>query len=247
MQSATALDGIFNANQLHVVFQPIVELPSGKVFAYEALVRCKDSRFANPHALFTEAIKEHRCGELGRRIREIAARSCSGWPVFMNVHPNELDEGWLVRPDDPIFLHESPLFIEITESVPITHFAFCHGMLREIRGKGVQLAVDDLGAGYSNLRYIADLTPEIVKLDRSLITGLTQTNRLFNLVRSLVHLCEEMGAEVVAEGIETADELQAVIDTGARYAQGYFLARPGYPLPRVDSSIVPRRPSIKDA
>ncbi|MCB9709451.1 MAG: EAL domain-containing protein [Myxococcales bacterium] len=245
MSTPTLLDGVIRLNQLHVVFQPIVELPTGKVFAYEALVRCKDSRLANPHALFAEAIKEHRCGELGRKIREMAVRSCSGWPLFLNIHPNELDEGWLVRPDDPIFLHESPVYLEITESVPITHFAFCHGMLREIRGKGVQVAVDDLGAGYSNLRYIADLSPEVVKLDRSLITGLTHTNRLFNLVRSLVSLCQDMGAHVVAEGIETADELHAVIDTGARFAQGYFLARPGYPLPRVNSSLVPKRPSVK--
>ncbi len=245
MQQPTALEEVLNSNQLHVVFQPIVELPAGKVFAYEALVRCKDTRFSNPHALFTEAIKERRCGELGRKIREIAVKSCSGWPVFLNIHPNELDEGWLVRPDDPIFLHEAPVFLEITESVPITHFAFCHGMLREIRSKGVHVAVDDLGAGYSNLRYIADLTPEIVKLDRSLIMGLTQSSRLFNLVRSLVNLCDELGARVVAEGIETAEELDAVMASGAHYAQGYYLARPAYPLPRIDSSAVTKRPSVK--
>jgi EAL domain-containing protein (putative c-di-GMP-specific phosphodiesterase class I) len=97
----------------------------------------------------------------------------------------------------------------------------------------VHLVVDDLGAGYSNLKYIADLHPRVVKLDRELIAGLSRGTRLFKLVAGIVRLCSELDARVVAEGIETVEELGAVIEAGARYGQGYLLARPANPLPPV--------------
>jgi EAL domain-containing protein (putative c-di-GMP-specific phosphodiesterase class I) len=106
-------------------------------------------------------------------------------------------------------------------------------MLAEVRGRGVHLVVDDLGAGYSNLKYIADLHPRVVKLDRDLIAGLTKDTRLFKLVSAIVRLCSELDSKVVAEGIETQTELEAVIAAGARYGQGYFLARPAFPPPPV--------------
>lgn len=220
--------------KLHVVFQPLVDLKTGRPFAYEALVRSKAPEFPNPPAILGAAIESNLCGWLGRVIRELAVEGCPDAPLFLNVHPNELDDGWLVRPDDPMFSHDHAIFLEITESVPITHFKFCHGVLREVRGRGVNLVVDDLGAGYSNLKYIADLSPEVVKLDRELIAGLRRDSRLFRLVQSIVRLCNDMGAKVVAEGIETYDELQAVQAAGAQLGQGYYLARPAFPKPAYD-------------
>jgi len=100
-----------------------------------------------------------------------------------------------------------------------------------VRGRGVHLVVDDLGAGYSNLKYIADLHPRVVKIDRGLVDGLTINSRLFKLVSAIVKLCKDLDALVVAEGIETVSEFDAVVASGARYAQGYLLARPAFPLP----------------
>lgn len=228
------------AGQLHVVFQPVVDLKNGKPFAYEALVRSKSPDFPNPHAILSAAIDNNVCGKIGRVIRELAIEGCPRSPLFLNVHPNELDDGWLVRPDDPIFVHDFPIYLEITESVPLTHFRFCHGVLREVRGRGISLVVDDLGAGYSNLKYIADLEPDVVKLDRELIAGLRTQSRLHRLVTSIVQLCKDMGAKVVCEGIETAEELKAVLDSGAQYAQGYYLARPAFPLPAYDWAAITR-------
>ena len=119
-------------------------------------------------------------------------------------------------------------------SVPLSHYRHCHSALREIRAKGVKVAIDDLGAGYSNLKYIADLSPEVVKLDRELIMNLTRESRLHVLVTSIVDLCRRQGARVVAEGIETREEMLAVLETGAHYGQGYFLARPARGLQFVD-------------
>lgn len=231
------IPGVLSVGEVRAVFQPVVHLPSGRVFAYESLVRSTSPHFQSPPELFEEAIRAQCCGALGRVIRELSVHYCGGFPLFLNIHPNEFDEGWLVQPTDPIFEHERGVYLEITESVPLSHFALCHSVLAELRHKGVLLAVDDLGAGYSNLKYIADLAPEIVKLDRGLIANLAYNTRQHRLVSSIVDLCVDMGARVVVEGIETYDEASAAIDTGAHFAQGYYFARPSFPPPSVPGRI----------
>jgi len=232
--SGNGIEEVARQKQLFVVFQPIVDLRTGKPFAYEALVRSKSKQYPDPPSILSAAIEAKAMGRVGRVIRELAAGDCPDAPLFLNIHPNELDDSWLVRPDDPIFAHEHPVYLEITESVPLTHFRFCHGVLREVRARGAYLAVDDLGAGYSNLKYIADLNPEVVKLDRDLVAGLRAGARLHKLVASIVRLCNEMGAAVVAEGIETYDEFAAARDAGAQFGQGYYFARPATPKPSYD-------------
>jgi EAL domain-containing protein (putative c-di-GMP-specific phosphodiesterase class I) len=217
------------------VFQPIVRLSTGKVFAYEALTRCAVAAFKNPEVLFQRAVQDGCCGRLGRTVRETAVPLCEGVPVFLNVHPRELEEKWLVRPDDPVFMHDHTVYIEITEAVPLTHFALCRSVLSEVRQRAdARLVIDDLGAGYSNVRLIADLEPAVVKLDRSLIMNIHKEPRKQMLVKGLVNMCVNLGAQVVAEGIELADELAALRDTGVHYGQGYLFARPAFPLPLSD-------------
>lgn len=215
---------------LYVVFQPIVDVTRRKVFAFEALVR--NPSFPSPPVLFETALGVGRCGELGREIRRHAIAGASGYPLFLNVHPQEFGEQWIVRPDDPLLLHDDDVYLEITESVPLSHFALVNPIVRELRAKGAKVVVDDLGAGYSNLRYIADLEPHVVKLDRGLVAGCHKDKRQRTLIGSLVRLCGDLGAKVVAEGIELADELAACVDAGIHYAQGYFLAKPGVDLPQ---------------
>jgi EAL domain-containing protein (putative c-di-GMP-specific phosphodiesterase class I) len=153
-----------------------------------------------------------------------------GTPLFLNTHPQELQERGLVQPDDPICLHDAQVFLEITESAPLTHFDLCTNVLREVCARsGAFLVVDDLGAGYSNFKRIAELEPQVVKLDRELIRNVDEHPRQQRLVAGMIALCGELGAKVVAEGIETEAELSAVIDAGAELGQGYFLGRPELP------------------
>lgn len=238
VRSPRGLPGVLARGDLSVVYQPIVSLETMEPFAYEALVRSDSPHWINPPQLFDEAIKSGYVGALGRAIRDIATARSPEKPLFLNVHPNEFDESWLVQPDDPIFTHDQPVYLEVTESVPLTHFEYCHSVLREIRGKGVSLAVDDLGAGYSNLKYIVDLNPEIVKLDRTLIADLADDRRAQVLVRHLVRLCHELGARVVAEGIEQETEMKVAVDCGAHFGQGYYFARPAYPAPGISATPV---------
>lgn len=218
------------------VYQPVVDLRAKRIFGYESLVRSKLAEFPDPPRLLAAAIHHGFLGRLGRELRRMSVEDCPHYPLFLNIHPNEFDEGWLVRPDDAIMRHDFDVYLEITEAVPLSHYRHCHSVLAEVRRRGAKIAVDDLGAGYSNLKYIADLAPEIVKLDRELIANLAPNARLRKLVTSIVELSRQQGAKVVAEGIETADELHAVIDTGAHYGQGYFLARPSTPPPTIEWS-----------
>ena len=232
--SLSALQMLVGRDDLSVVFQPIIDLGTGKVYAHEALVRCHSTPPRSPPQLFEEAIVLDCVGRLGRLIREIAVPLCAGLPVFLNVHPDELSDRWLVRPDDPVWFHDAEIFLEVTESVPLSHFELCLGVLHELRSRGgVHLVVDDLGAGFSNLKSISDLEPKVVKLDRELIAGLDRRPRQQRLVAGVVRLCDDLEATVVAEGVETPEEYRALRDTGAQLGQGYLFARPAYPVPAV--------------
>lgn len=219
--------GCVPVEDLSCVFQPIVDMRTGKAFAYEVLARCKVPGLTNPEILFKRAASERFCGLLGRTLRGIGSRSCRGMPLFLNVHPAELGDRFVIQPDDPMYSHDDDVYVEITESVPFSHYDLCAQMLVEMRERGaVHLVVDDLGAGYSNLKRIADLEPAIVKLDRQLVTNIDRKKRQQTLVKAVVNMCVDLGAKVVAEGLETWDEIQAVRDTGCHYGQGYAMGRP---------------------
>ncbi len=237
---ATALAGqakstrFLTADDLDVHFQPIVSVATGRAFAQEALVRCKLPEYKNPAKLFEKAVEEKATGRLGRPIRDVAFARGAGHRLFVNVHPDELSSRWLVRPDDPLNYHDAEVFLEITESAAFAYFDLCKSVLKEICARsGLHLVVDDLGAGHSNLKRVLDLEPRVVKLDRELVIELDKSRRQQILVRSVTELSKELGADVVAEGIETLDELKAVRDCGVDYVQGYLLAKPAYPIPQV--------------
>jgi EAL domain-containing protein (putative c-di-GMP-specific phosphodiesterase class I) len=226
------LDQTINERRFSMVFQPIVDLKKQRIFACEALVR--PQLYKSPPALIADAAKQNKLGILGRLIREAAIAGCPDHPLFLNIHPDELLEHFLVQPDDPIFTHGKEVFLELTETVPLSRLALTAQMLTEIQSRGVNLVVDDLGSGYSNLRYLADLEPKVVKLDKELITGLKPGTRRFGLVKGLVELCSGLGARVVAECMETKEELAATIEAGCHLGQGWVLARPASPPPSVN-------------
>ena len=226
-----ALDETIRDRRFKMVFQPIVDLARRRIFAYEALVR--PQLHSSPPALISDAARQGRLGVLGRMLREASIGECPDHPLFINIQPDELLEHFLVQTDDPIFTHGNDVYLELTEAVPLQRLDLCAQMLQEIQARGVHLVVDDLGSGYSNLRYLADLMPRVVKLDRELVTGLRPGTRRFTLVKGLVDLCNQLEARVVAECIETPEELSAAIEAGCHLGQGYVLARPAFPPPAI--------------
>ena len=222
----------FEQQLFTMVYQPVVNLQTGRILAYEALARTTTPHFPGILSLFDALGDCGMAGQLGRVLRRVTTKNCA-YPLSINVVPHEFAEGWLVRPDDAIFSHRQAVILELTESVPLEFFDRCFDMVEEVRRRGLRIAIDDFGAGYSNLKYISDLRPDLVKLDRKLLVGVKPGNRVFKLLRSIVTLVHEMEAKVVAEGIETAVEFRAVRECGADYGQGYFLAVPAAPPPMV--------------
>ncbi|HEY0195253.1 MAG TPA: EAL domain-containing protein [Kofleriaceae bacterium] len=217
---------LIQAQQVFIHLQPIVHLSNGSVFAYEGLVRCGVADLASPLQLLSAAVEQGTMGILGRHLRHQATRMAPGARLFINVHPSELDEEFLASADDPVFAHTGEVVIEVPESAPLVRYRFAHSTLETLRRHGIKLAIDDFGAGYSNLGYLTTLAPDVVKLDRELVAGAVPGSRQAQLLASLNALCVAQGAVVVAEGIETEAELDAVIQAGIPLAQGYLLGRP---------------------
>lgn len=144
--------------------------------------------------------------------------------LSFNVSPEALINGELRR-----VLHGLPLgrlVLEITEHATVAEYSELLGALAPLRKEGIRLAVDDAGAGYASFRHILQLQPDTIKLDMSLTRDIDSDTARRALASALILFAEETGSKIVAEGVETASELQALRSLGANKAQGYFLGRP---------------------
>lgn len=225
------IDRLIEERLVDISYQPIVHLESRSIFAYEALARPRDGYFRTPDDLIESACRARCMGKLGRYLRTLSLSGCERWPLFVNLNAHEFADPYLVQPDEPILAVEAPVYLEISEAVPAEYVEQCRGVLAELRRKGILLAIDDFGAGSSSLKSIVDLEPDVVKLHRDLIIGCLPRTREFGLLRSLTDLCHRMGAKVIAEGIETVDELKACLAAGIDYGQGFLLSVPHNPPP----------------
>ncbi len=212
------------------VFQPILDLRTNTTIAVEALSRFPGHRTGTAGRVFTDATRLGLIADLELTAIEGALAAARGLPdrvcLAINVSPVTLltrrmvnviaDSGWP--------LHR--LILEITEQVPITDYQPVRAAADALRGRGCRLAVDDAGAGYASFKHILALSPDLIKLDRFLITGLDSDPARQALVGALVHFATATDAHIVAEGIETSEQAQAVQELGIRYGQGYLLGRP---------------------
>ena len=213
---------------MSIVFQPIVDLVSGKVVAAEALARFHEAPIRPPDHWFKDA---HDSG-LGVELEMLAATRAleqrtmlpAGAVIAINVGPETL-----ICPQLHDALLDVPaltIVLELTEHTDIEDYPGLTTTLHVLRQRGVRIAVDDAGTGYSGLAHILKLAPDVIKLDRELIRGIDLDPVRRALAASLVSFAADTGAEILAEGVETLDELEAVRRLGARYAQGYYLGRP---------------------
>jgi EAL domain-containing protein (putative c-di-GMP-specific phosphodiesterase class I) len=118
------------------------------------------------------------------------------------------------------------VIVEVTEHNAIDDYPGLVGSLRSLRQKGTRISIDDTGSGYSSLAHILKLAPDLIKLDRDLVSGIDVDPVRRALAAALVSFAAETGAQIVAEGVETEDELMVLRQLGLRYAQGYYLGRP---------------------
>jgi len=215
-----------------MAFQPIADLETRTVYAYEALVRGPGGEGAmSVFDRVTDAARYHfdqRC-----RTKALALATRLGPPVGLSINflPNALYETetclratlqaarhFAVPPERIIF--------ELTEGEEVSDLPVVAETVRECQRQGLRIAIDDFGAGHSGLNLLANLHPDLIKLDMGLCRGIDASRPRRAIVHGVMAACQDMGIGVIAEGVETAGELAALRDLGVRYVQGFFLARP---------------------
>ena len=218
-------------SSLWMAFQPIVVARGGAPFAYEALLRTEEETLRRPDLFLGVAERLGRIQEVGRAVRgAVAARAAEAPPgllLFVNVHGLELNDEELYSPAAPLTAVAGRVVLEITERVALDGVPDASARIAMLRRLGFRIAVDDLGAGYAGLASLAALEPEIVKLDMSLVRGIEHSATKRRVVGAMATLTRELGSRVVAEGVETASERDAIESAGVDLLQGWLIGRPG--------------------
>jgi EAL domain-containing protein (putative c-di-GMP-specific phosphodiesterase class I) len=219
---------------LWVAFQPVVRASDTSVFAQEALMRSAEPSLPHPRAILEAAERVERVHEVGREVRaEIAsAIEASGedWTFFVNLHPQDLSDPALYYPESPLSRSAQRVVLEITERTSLEHFRDLATRVARLREMGFRIALDDLGAGYAGLTSFTSLEPEFVKLDMSLVREVHENRTKQKIVGAMVSLCHDMGKQIIAEGVETREEFDALVELGCDFLQGFYFGRPGRTL-----------------
>jgi PAS domain S-box-containing protein len=223
---------IIDGEQMQTVFQPILGISSGVIIGAEALTRftTSDPAMATPDKWFAAAVRVGLGTELEllavARALDAARALPSSLFLTVNVSPATLLGGRLSQVVERSGWDYARLVVEITEHICIEDYELLSARMKPLRKQGLRMAVDDAGAGYASFRHILALTPDHIKLDRGLITGIDTDPGRRALVKAGTAFAGDIGATVVAEGIETAAELRAAELLGVQSAQGYFIGRP---------------------
>jgi EAL domain-containing protein (putative c-di-GMP-specific phosphodiesterase class I)/ActR/RegA family two-component response regulator len=220
---------------LHMAYQPIICWSERRVVAYEALLRTQEASLVRPNDFLAAAMSLGRIHDLGRRIRDRVAHTIEEshvrGSVYVNLHSKDFDDEELYSPTAPLTKFAASVVLEITERDSLEGIVNIKSKLQKLRDLGYRLAIDDLGAGYAGLTSFASITPEVVKLDMSLIRGVDKESTKQKLIRSLAAVCKEMGMLVISEGVEIIEERDVLVGLGCDMFQGYLFARPGKPFP----------------
>ena len=242
------LERIIASGSIRTLVHPVFRLDDLTVVGYEALSRGpENSEFERPDKLFKVAYDADRVVTLERLCRkrafEIAERLPQGRMLFINIEPEAVADPELrdimfttlladshVRPDNIVF--------ELTERTAISDFSAFRATLEYLRTLGFHVAIDDGGAGYGSLQCLAEVHPEWLKIDMSLVRGIDTDSVRHSLVGSIAMFAERMGVKLVAEGIERVEELRTLRELGVGYGQGFFFCRPVEPFPD-DADVTP--------
>jgi EAL domain-containing protein (putative c-di-GMP-specific phosphodiesterase class I) len=223
-------------SSMWMAYHPIVDVRNKTVFGYEALLRSTEPSLPHPGAVIDAAMRLGRLESLGRAIRSAAAEpipSDTDFALFVNLHVTDLTDPALSDPDSPLSKIATRVVLEITERSSLDEVKDARRRVAALREMGFRIAVDDLGAGYAGLSSFTLLEPEIVKLDMSLIRDIHVTSTKQKVVRSMTALSKDMGMTVVAEGVETCEERDCLVDLGCDLLQGFLFAKPGRAFPGV--------------
>jgi len=224
-------------NDIRTVFQPILNLQTGEVIGYEALTRVASVEFFNDaETLFSFAVQTEMILELERICRKNAIKmvkyALRNKKLFLNVSakgvldPEFIDGRFLTEIKD-IGKSVDEVILEITERLAIKNLKLFKDTVKRLETSGFSVAIDDVGAGYSTLHTIAELSPAYLKYDMALIRDINKHAIKRDLLESLIPFSKKINSIIIAEGIETKEEFEVLREMGVEYGQGFFFARPG--------------------
>ena len=229
------LKTILREGLVEIAYHPIVVTDTEEVYGYEALARGKVRGMRSPEVMFGVADEANLIWELSRLCRQ---RAIEGIPthlepdqlLFLNIDPHDFRDPTFRYLDVEDLGIENPqrIVVEITERTAITDYPAFQEYLRAFREHGFRFAVDDAGSGYAGLGSIANLAPDYIKLDISLISGIDTNFMKQNLVETMVSFANDHGIQVIAEGVERKEEYEAVKSLGVHLTQGFLFHKPEF-------------------
>ncbi|MDB4950315.1 MAG: hypothetical protein JWM27_2964 [Gemmatimonadetes bacterium] len=217
-----------------IVYHPIVVTATREVYGFEALARGTHRGLRSPEVLFGVAEEANLIWELSRLCRRRALEGMDAHLkpdqlLFLNIDPHDFRDPTFryLDVDELKDVEAGRVVLEITERTAITDYPKFQGYLAEFRARGFRFAVDDAGSGYAGLGSIANLAPDFIKLDISLISGIDTNYMKQNLVETMVSFANDHGIQVIAEGVEREEEYDAVKRLGVHLTQGFLFHKPG--------------------
>ena len=221
-------------------YQPIVRLETAEVIGLEALLRWERPKggFVSPAAFIPLAEETRLIIPIGRWVLEEGCRQARAWqvqfgadlPVSVNLSAKQLSQpdivGQITQILQEFSLDGRSLKLEITESMIMENIESVITMLRQLKALGIQSSMDDFGMGYSSLSYLHRLPIDMLKIDRSFVSGTHSGVEKPEVVRTVITLAFDLGIDAIAEGVETAEQLAQLRALGCKYGQGYLFSKP---------------------
>jgi EAL domain-containing protein (putative c-di-GMP-specific phosphodiesterase class I) len=239
---------------LFSVFHPIVDSSTGSIFAYEALIRAnrpETGEIVGAGQLIYACQRLnllHQFDQAARisAIRSGAALNQPDCRIFINflastIYDPDVCLQTTVAAAQEVGLGMDRLVFEVTETEHIPSMQHLRQILDYYRRHGAGVALDDISSGFSSLQYLADLLPDYVKIDRDLVTSAASSLSARHTLESIVSLAQKLNVKVIAEGVETVDQMQICVDAGVEFLQGYLFALPGNPPEAIPAGLFPSR------
>ena len=236
------LDGAIRNREIHLEYQPLVDLASGRLSGFEALARWRHAEIGPipPMRFIPIAEETGAIVALGEFVLQEAANQADLWArnhelggnltIAVNLSPRQIaDPRNARRILDYFDRHEvaaSRIKLEITEGVLLADPVAMLDLLKEFKARGVELSLDDFGTGYSSLSYLHKFPFDVLKIDRSFVTGLAESAETRRLVRTIIELGQDLGLRIVAEGVETREQAEHLKALGCNLGQGFYFSRP---------------------
>lgn len=239
---------VFDNLEINTYFQPIVSLNNGNILGFEALSRGPQaSAYENPITMFNEAKNKGKMWELESLCRISALENSSKFGnefyIFLNIDPNIINDESLYYEFSQEFLKKFNLsteniVFEISEKNTIEDTEHFKELISKYKAKKYKIAINAAGSGYSGLKLITDINPDFIKMDINLIRDIDKDGVKYSLMKHLREFCQITNIKIIAVGIETENELNALIDIGVDYGQGYMIQKPQEDIKAINSEII---------